>query len=69
MNCGNLFAKRCGHKVVVHPELPANYTPKVCTPCYEKFQKPEDVAAMAEILLAADNRVPDDAKLISWRSP
>ena len=27
--------KYCGHEVVVKPDLPADYTPNVCTPCYE----------------------------------
>lgn len=26
--------KKCGHSVVVNPKLPADYTPNVCTPCY-----------------------------------
>jgi DNA-directed RNA polymerase subunit RPC12/RpoP len=30
----------CGHKVVVNPQLPADYTPNICTPCYDKIFKP-----------------------------
>ena len=26
----------CGHKVVVRAELPKDYMPNVCTPCWEK---------------------------------
>lgn len=28
--------KSCGHKVVVNPNLPADYTPNICTPCFER---------------------------------
>lgn len=28
--------KECGHMVVVHPELPQDYTPNICTPCYDR---------------------------------
>ena len=33
--------KHCGHMVVVNPNLPADYTPNVCTPCWETFERPK----------------------------
>jgi hypothetical protein len=30
--------KECGHKVVVHPRLPLDYTPNICCECYEHGQ-------------------------------
>jgi DNA-directed RNA polymerase subunit RPC12/RpoP len=33
--------KHCGHVVVVNPNLPADYTPTVCTSCWEAFEKPK----------------------------
>lgn len=33
--------KECGHKVVVNPKLPEEYTPTVCTPCYENIVLPK----------------------------
>src|SRR6476660_897367 len=33
--------KHCGHMVVVNPRLPADYTPTVCTSCWEAFERPK----------------------------
>lgn len=41
--------KHCGHTVVVNPKLPSNYTPNVCTPCWDKIEKPKHDRAMREI--------------------
>lgn len=32
---------QCGHKVVVNPRLPKDYTPSVCTPCWENIVAPK----------------------------
>lgn len=38
--------KHCGHEVVVNPKLPPNYTPNVCTPCFDAFERPRHEKAM-----------------------
>ncbi len=39
----------CGHTVVVNPKLPPDYTPNVCTPCWNVHCRPEHEKAMAKI--------------------
>jgi DNA-directed RNA polymerase subunit RPC12/RpoP len=31
----------CGHTIIVNPKLPKNYTPSVCTPCFDRIVVPK----------------------------
>lgn len=56
--------KECGHIVVVHPDLPADYTPSICCQCWNAGE-PERQARMAVLAIGFAHLAAEIKRMLS----